>query len=231
MTGHDIGNLIIGFIVGGGVVLLSLMREIFRLRADNRLTNDAFESLTHSYQAATVECKSMADELASRSRQEESLRIEIKRLHDMVAAYEDELDAKDARIKELKATYEIAHQAEVLQAVRNGPSTSIRVGPPVTFQFDGIGSGEKCFCHQCCKDRDERSPGSSWLPYASGRMIVCAICGNKRCPRATDHRNECTNSNEPGQIGSIFGGLNKPDGRSIDSVRGPVQCCNTAGHE
>lgn len=37
------------------------------------------------------------------------------------------------------------------------------------------------------------------------RFIVCSICGNKRCPHATDHENECTNSNEPGQIGSRYG--------------------------
>jgi DNA-directed RNA polymerase subunit RPC12/RpoP len=33
------------------------------------------------------------------------------------------------------------------------------------------------------------------------RMIVCPACGNKRCPRATDHRLACTGSNEPGQKG------------------------------
>lgn len=36
------------------------------------------------------------------------------------------------------------------------------------------------------------------------RMVVCPDCGNKRCPHATDHRNACTNSNEPGQPGSSF---------------------------
>jgi hypothetical protein len=35
-------------------------------------------------------------------------------------------------------------------------------------------------------------------------MIVCSICGNKRCPHATDHELPCTNSNEPGQEGSIY---------------------------
>jgi hypothetical protein len=34
------------------------------------------------------------------------------------------------------------------------------------------------------------------------RMIVCPLCGNKRCPHASDHRNACTNSNESGQPGS-----------------------------
>ena len=31
-------------------------------------------------------------------------------------------------------------------------------------------------------------------------MITCEICGNKRCPHALNHRNDCTHSNEPGQI-------------------------------
>ncbi|WP_261802904.1 hypothetical protein [Klebsiella variicola] len=36
------------------------------------------------------------------------------------------------------------------------------------------------------------------------RFVVCPDCGNKRCPRANDHRNACTGSNEPGQEGSAF---------------------------
>jgi len=36
------------------------------------------------------------------------------------------------------------------------------------------------------------------------RMFLCPQCGNKRCPRATDHRNACTRSNKPGQPGSIY---------------------------
>lgn len=36
------------------------------------------------------------------------------------------------------------------------------------------------------------------------RFIVCPDCGNKRCPKATDHRNACTNSNEVGQKGSSW---------------------------
>lgn len=48
-----------------------------------------------------------------------------------------------------------------------------------------------CGCHAC-------NPDAWW-------MVVCETCGNKRCPHATDHRHACTNSNEPGQPGSIFG--------------------------
>lgn len=40
------------------------------------------------------------------------------------------------------------------------------------------------------------------------RFVVCPDCGNKRCPRANDHRNACTGSNEPGQEGSAY-----PDAR------------------
>ena len=36
------------------------------------------------------------------------------------------------------------------------------------------------------------------------RMICCTTCGNKRCPHATDHRNACTGSSEPGQKGSSW---------------------------
>lgn len=60
---------------------------------------------------------------------------------------------------------------------------------------------------------DDAQPAASAVPecsceacqpntWGNVRMIVCAICGNKRCPHATDHRNHCTGSNEPGQKGS-----------------------------
>ena len=48
---------------------------------------------------------------------------------------------------------------------------------------------DKCTCLKC-------SPQT--IPNM--RFIVCLICGNKRCPHALDHNNECTNSNEVGQI-------------------------------
>ncbi len=57
------------------------------------------------------------------------------------------------------------------------------------------------WCRRCVKERDEKIGG---LPHESCRMIVCAECGNKRCPRATDHRLICTRSNEPGQPGSAY---------------------------
>lgn len=38
-------------------------------------------------------------------------------------------------------------------------------------------------------------------------MILCPTCRNKRCPKASNHILECTNSNEPGQEGSVYSEL------------------------
>jgi hypothetical protein len=54
-------------------------------------------------------------------------------------------------------------------------------------------------CYRCLADKDE----GGW-PVVATRMILCPVCGNKRCPKATFHGNQCTDSNEPGQIGSRY---------------------------
>ena len=51
-----------------------------------------------------------------------------------------------------------------------------------------------CGCWRCIGERDEMRVC----------MIVCPTCGNKRCPKASDHSLACTNSNEPGQDGSVY---------------------------
>lgn len=53
----------------------------------------------------------------------------------------------------------------------------------------------RCWCHTC---------RPITLDYSNMRMVLCPDCGNKRCPKATDHRLACTNSNEAGQEGSIY---------------------------
>lgn len=58
-------------------------------------------------------------------------------------------------------------------------------------------------CHRCIK-KFNIVDESTGFPISSSMMITCPICGNKRCPRASDHRLDCTNSNEPDQPGSIF---------------------------
>lgn len=56
----------------------------------------------------------------------------------------------------------------------------------------------QCWCLTCRPMRFEDP--------CSIRMALCPTCGNKRCPKANDHRNECTVSNEPGQPGSAYTG-------------------------
>lgn len=69
-----------------------------------------------------------------------------------------------------------------------------------------LASQPACHCHQCIKDFDLRD-SSGLLPLSSAQMIVCPTCGNKRCPKANDHRNTCTGSNEAGQPGSAYPAL------------------------
>jgi hypothetical protein len=59
-----------------------------------------------------------------------------------------------------------------------------------------------CICHKCIKENNLTNE-AGW-PLSSCVMIVCDICGNKRCPKASDHALACTNSNAPGQPGSIY---------------------------
>lgn len=64
-----------------------------------------------------------------------------------------------------------------------------------------------CWC-EACKPQD----------WNNMRMIVCSICGNKRCPHATNHINECTGSNEPGQKGSSWENYKVAETSNIKTV-------------
>lgn len=62
-------------------------------------------------------------------------------------------------------------------------------------------------CHYCRLLYDISISGKNdddYLSFLNYRMILCPTCGNKRCPKASDHNLACTNSNEPGQDGSVY---------------------------
>lgn len=87
-------------------------------------------------------------------------------------------------------------------AVCNDPRTV--VGLDVSFPTEkhmNFAPDEKCDCHRCIA---EQGLGVGGLPLNMLKMILCPVCGNKRCPKANDHRNDCTGSNEPGQPGSAY---------------------------
>lgn len=59
---------------------------------------------------------------------------------------------------------------------------------------------EKCnACYNCLDD-----PDTGLENPVLCMMILCVKCGNKRCPHSTDHKNECTGSNESNQSGSRY---------------------------
>lgn len=59
-------------------------------------------------------------------------------------------------------------------------------------------------CHACIDKFDIRHPQIPRYKYNSFTMILCDECGNKRCPKASDHNLKCSGSNEPGQEGSVY---------------------------
>lgn len=64
-----------------------------------------------------------------------------------------------------------------------------------------------CRCYKCTRARvlaqshPEKLGGQ---PVELMRYFTCEVCGNKRCPHVADHELRCTNSNEPGQPGSLY---------------------------
>lgn len=67
-----------------------------------------------------------------------------------------------------------------------------------------VWDGVECCCHKCIKEKNLVVSEGSYFPLSTHRMILCPTCGNKRCPHASDHNLACTDSNEPGQAGSVY---------------------------
>ena len=77
---------------------------------------------------------------------------------------------------------------------------------PQEVRYDHLGIGHiaapamrfrskpSCGCLRCLRSRREEVC----------HMVVCQVCGNKRCPHSDSHANRCTHSNEPGQKGSRY---------------------------
>lgn len=68
------------------------------------------------------------------------------------------------------------------------------------YQPEQTVSDGDCWCYDC--DAQRREAGI--IGMLDVRMNLCPDCGNKRCPKATNHTNQCTDSNEAGQQGSRY---------------------------
>ncbi|MGI1666128.1 hypothetical protein [Enterobacter sp. BH2-YP2023] len=92
-------------------------------------------------------------------------------------------------------------RAAMLQGAENAESpTTMQTAPALDSspKFADSPSGNSpvipdCWCRTCRP-----------VVLNDMRFVVCPDCGNKRCPRANDHKNSCTGSNEPGQEGSAY---------------------------
>lgn len=78
-----------------------------------------------------------------------------------------------------------------------------------------------CECHRCIREKGLVEDGSA-LPLSATKMVLCPECGNKRCPKASDHRLLCTKSNEPGQPGSVYASAGGPS-NEVEQVAPFVQ--------
>ena len=58
---------------------------------------------------------------------------------------------------------------------------------------------QQCPCLRCIKQRD----ADHGLVFQTA-MQLCPVCGNKRCPKGTNHDLDCSGSNNPGQDGSSY---------------------------
>ena len=90
--------------------------------------------------------------------------------------------------------------AEEFERLRDGVLVTPRNAPESPDGSTGNDSEtpKGCQCRICV---DARTAPEDW--WMKG-MILCATCGNKRCPHATNHDNACTNSNATGQAGSDY---------------------------
>lgn len=84
---------------------------------------------------------------------------------------------------------------------------------------------QDCYCWMCRKDTpvvtvlDGPLAGRK-ITEGMNRMFLCPTCGNKRCPHATDHREPCSGSNEPGQLGSHYGVWPNPNRKLFEFTKG-----------
>lgn len=67
---------------------------------------------------------------------------------------------------------------------------------------------------------------TNWWNAPSVRMIVCPGCGNKRCPRASWHGNDCTGSNEPDQEPRPALNTAELEPRSLECATGNHRICD-----
>ena len=100
---------------------------------------------------------------------------------------EDSIDTETA----MEALVQALAAVQTKQSYEHDPrQTALQ---KLTEQAEDRGDYARVCCYEHATDTERMT-----------QMIVCNICGNKRCPKATDHSYECTDSNDLGQPGSRY---------------------------
>lgn len=113
-------------------------------------------------------------------------------------AYADEIEAlRQALAQPEQANPIDTYERAYYEGKRAGiaESEAIKTQPEQEYEY------AVCECHRCISEKKLMLYG---VPRNLAKMIVCIECGNKRCPKASDHRLACTGSNEVGQEESIY---------------------------
>ncbi|BBR05501.1 hypothetical protein [Klebsiella quasipneumoniae] len=119
----------------------------------------------------------------------EDVRQALSQMDDEIIA---ELDAEESACR--AATLQAGNSPANPDALPDG--VNIYHGPKektILVLKQDVAVNRDCWCRTCRP-----------VVLNDMRFVVCPDCGNKRCPRASDHRNACTGSNEPGQEGSAY---------------------------
>lgn len=129
----------------------------------------------------------------------------------------DELAGKSFNYIANKFQVSISEAQWILVGWNAGRAAMLQGAEPVTKAYklrdavDAVrNSGIAIDAEKILAERDALNTPDCWcrtcrpVTMTDMRFIVCPECGNKRCPRANDHRNACTGSNEPGQEGSAY---------------------------
>lgn len=128
-----------------------------------------------------------------------------RRLRTEVESLKVQLDlTKTIATEKANALAAARERLELLRRDASGAPRSSNASPDDGSQRPRpIANDELRACYGCfrCLDAPEHGINNPTL----SRMFCCPACGNKRCPRATDHRFACTGSNEEGQPGSRYG--------------------------
>jgi hypothetical protein len=98
-------------------------------------------------------------------------------------------------------------------------------------------AAEEAFgCRVCCETCWEKEHKPDTREYLCRPMFLCPTCGNKRCPKSTNHDLDCSGSNDVGQAGSSWENVKpwpKPIAAPVivDDDEGPDEDATPIEHE